>query len=176
MSIHYLLDGYNVIHQIPSALNQAKLEDRRYSLVRFIEQHRPQGSVNNPVTIVFDGSDDVFGGMSSSAAKIIFSQGGSADDEIKKIVSRAQNAKEIVVVSDDRDIQYAVRALGAKICAVREFLKKERGPQGNGRKKDPRDGRLADQEKYISKTDESKITSEFSRIWLDPRREREQST
>ena len=78
-----------MIHQMPSALNQAKLEDQRRYLVHFMEQHRPQGSVNNRVTIVFDGSTDVFGGMRSSAAKIIFSQGESADDKIKKIVGQA---------------------------------------------------------------------------------------
>ena len=50
MSIHYLLDGYNVIHQMPSVLNLAKLEDRRRRLIRFMEQNTPQGSPNNRVT------------------------------------------------------------------------------------------------------------------------------
>ncbi len=57
MSIHYLLDGYNIIHQMPAALDLTKLEDQRRHLIRFVEQHRPQGSANNRVTIIFDGED-----------------------------------------------------------------------------------------------------------------------
>jgi len=52
--------------------SQSNLEDQRLQLVRFIEQCAPQGSLNNKVTVVFDGSTEVFGGMTSSAAKIIF--------------------------------------------------------------------------------------------------------
>ena len=179
MSIHYLLDGYNVIHQMPLALDQTKLEDQRWCLVRFIEQYRPQGSINNPVTVVFDGSVDVFGGMKSSVAKILFSQGESADDMIKEIVGQAKNTKDIVVVSDDRDIQYAVRALGARISGTRAFIDKAKvskkmdthkvaRPAKKGSVKDS----SSEQEKYILKSDEFKITSEFSRIWLDPKRKR----
>jgi predicted RNA-binding protein with PIN domain len=158
---------------MPSALNLAKLEDQRCHLIRFIEQRRPQGSANNRVTIVFDGNIDVFGGMQSSTAKIIFSQNGSADDEIKKIVAQVKNAKDIVVVSDDRDIQYAVRALGAKVSRVRDFLNKGKTLGRNGlAQRDSGYGHSLDQGKYISQHDESMITSEFSQLWLDPKRKR----
>jgi len=158
---------------MPSALDQARLEDWRGYLVRFIEQRRPQGSDKNRVTIVFDGNADVFGGMRSAAAKIVFSLNGSADDEIKRIVGEAKNSKEIVVVSDDRDIQYAVRALGARASSVKDFLNKGKVPGRAGAlKKGAAKEPLRGQEKYISKTDETRITSEFSRIWLDPKRKR----
>jgi len=124
------------------------------------------------VTIVFDGDLEVFGGMSSSGAKVIFSQGESADDKIKKIVTQAQNTKSIVVVSDDRDIQYAVRALGATASGVREFLGQAKLPKrekGAGQiKKDSRKSGSPEAAKYIPKSDESKITSEFEKIWLKP--------
>lgn len=175
MSIHYLLDGYNLIHQMPSALDQATLEDQRYHLVRFIEQSRPQGSLNNPVTIVFDGNIDIFGGMSSSSAKIVFSHGESADEKIKKIVAQAKNTKDIIVVTDDRAIQYAVRALGAKISGTQAFLGKAKGikrsSEGKGSLKSKRGvapNPLSENKKYIPRNDEAKITSEFSKIWLDP--------
>ncbi len=161
MSIHYLLDGYNVIHQMPKALNLPELEEQRRYLIRFIEQYAPQGSSNNRVTIVFDGSLDIFGGMTSPLARIIFSHGESADDKIKKIVAQMQNTKNVVVVSDDRDIQYAVRALGAKVSSVQAFLDKI--------KVSGKDGRLSRKEKRISKSDEAKITSEFGKIWLKPK-------
>ena len=176
MSIHYLLDGYNVIHQMPSVLDLAKLEDRRRRLIGFIEQYAPQGSLNNRVTIVFDGDLEVFGGMVSSSAKVIFSQGESADDKIKKIVARAQNAKNIVVVSDDRSVQYAVRALGAKTSAVRKFLDRakvsgKKGNSGRPGKSSAKKG-AGEPGKYISKSEESKITSEFGEIWLSSGKKR----
>lgn len=152
---------------MPPALNLPKLEDQRRYLIRFIEQHAPQGNSSNHVTIVFDGNLEVFGGMTSSAAKIIFSQGESADDKIKKIVAQIQNTKNIVVVSDDRDIQYAVRALGAEVSSVRTFLSKAKA---SGQiKRSSTDNSSSESEKHISKRDEFKITSEFGDIWLKPK-------
>jgi len=147
-------------------LKLAKLEDQRLELLGFIEKYSPQGSLKNQVTIVFDGNQDVFGGMQSSAATIIFSQGESADDKIRSIVAQADNTKNIIVVTDDRDIQYAVGALGAKAISVAEFLSKD---QLSGKK--PKQVKVisSESEKYISKTDESKITSELGKIWLKPK-------
>jgi predicted RNA-binding protein with PIN domain len=149
---------------------RARLEDQRLDLVRFIEKHSPQGSLKNSVTIVFDGSMNVVGGMVSPAAKILFSQGESADDKIRTIVAQAKNKKNIIVVTDDRDIQYAVRALGAQVIGVEDFLSKGKlpGKKGSsvskGLKRKVRDPSAS--EKYISKTVESKITAELGKIWL----------
>jgi len=150
--------------------NLAKLEDQRLQLVRFIEHYRPQGSLNNNVTIVFDGVSDIYGGMSSSTVKVIFSRGESADDAIRTIVSNTKNTKNIVVVSDDRDIQYAVGALGAKVRTVQAFLKNslpsknKKVAAGKNTIRTNKDSSVP--LKYISKTDKYKITSELSEIWL----------
>ena len=169
MSIHYLLDGYNITNQM-SALNLEKLEDQRAHLIRFIERYSPQGSSKNHVTDVFDGDVNVFGGMSSPKAKIVFSQGESADDKIKRIVAQAENTKNIIVVSDDRDIQYAVKAQGAKVVDVKAFLKQEKSSKGSAKsgkhiKKIDKDS--TNKAKFISKKDAFKITSEFEKIWLE---------
>ena len=166
---------------MPSVLNLAKLEDRRRRLIRFIEQYTPQGSPNNRVTVVFDGDLEVFGGMTSSSVKVLFSRGESADDKIKRIVAQAQNSKNIIVVSDDRDIQYAVRALGAKVSGVRMFLDKTKvfGKQTRAEHKSsgkPKKGSAKrsseGSRKYIPKSEESKITSEFGKIWLSSDKKR----
>ena len=114
------------------------------------------------------------GGMKSTAATILFSQGESADDKIRRIVAEAKNTKNIVVVTDDRDIQYAVGALGAKAIGVSQFLSKgesagKRKPIAQKNTKQAKKVSL-ESEKYISKTDESKITSELGKIWLKPSR------
>ena len=178
MSIHYLLDGYNVIHRMPSALRQKTLEEQRRTLIDFIERHRPQGSLNNSVTVVFDGNEDIFGGMASKTVKVLFSLGESADDKIKKIVARSKNPKDIIVVTDDRDIQYAVRALRARVSATQSFLNKAKGRQQRSVEagKNPRRRKTADSgetAKYISKTEEGKINSEFGKIWLGSKKKRE---
>ena len=96
MSLNYLLDGYNIIHRLP-VLTQKNLEDARNDLIRFIEIHRPQGSSNNSVTIVFDGQPGMGGQPDASGVKIIFSSGESADDYIKRAVSRSPRDRKSVV-------------------------------------------------------------------------------
>jgi predicted RNA-binding protein with PIN domain len=157
MSLHYLLDGYNIIHQIES-LTKGSLEDQRNQLVRYIEQNRPQGSLENQVTIVFDGRSDVFGYASSSFVKVVFSKDEAADEKIKRLVYESERKRNIVVVTNDREIQYSVRAAGAKAVKVEEFFggAKKSGPQ----QKEKRSS------KNISKTLEFKITDELEKIWL----------
>ena len=116
--------------------------------------------MKNSVTIVFDGRPEFYGRVPSSVARVVFSEYESADDKIKKIVTEARNRKNITVVTDDRDIQYAVRALGAKASSVKAFLSR-----GKASTKKKGSGEPA---KYISKVDETKITSEMQKIWLKP--------
>lgn len=144
---------------LPSgALN--KLEDQRQYLIQWLESRAPQGSARNAVTVVFDGRTDVWSPSVSSAVRVIFAQGQSADDKIIAMVEEAANKKNIVVVTDDRALQYAVRALGAKVSGVQTFL----GQGASARVGRPESG------KNISKTLEHKITSEFTRIWVEKKK------
>ena len=156
MSLHYLLDGYNIIHQMPLSVD-IKLEDQRRQLIRWVESRAPQGSSRNMVTIIFDGKTDVWGGNGgSSSIQIVFAQGQSADEKIIAMVEEAAHKKNIVVVTDDRALKYAARALGAKVSGVQAFLKQgASAPAGR-----------VESGKNISKTLEHNITSEFEKIWL----------
>ena len=166
MSLHYLIDGYNVINQI-SQLDRQKLETQRESFVKLIEIGRPQGKLTNGVTVVFDGQIDITSPLRPGPIKIVFSKGESADDKIKKIVRAAENKKNIVVITDDRDIQYAVRADGASVLTAKEFIRKlplgcpSAQPNQNKVKKISQTLK-----KNISKSAESKITEELKNIWL----------
>lgn len=161
MSLHYLLDGYNIIPQMP-LFAQKKLEDQRQQLIQWVEFCHPQGSSRNTVTIVFDGKMDVWGGPTSSAVQVIFTRGQSADEKIIQLVEEAVHKKNIVVVTDDRSLQYAVRASGAKVSGVRAFLGQVKAAAGMaGPAKRPETG------KHISNTLEHKITSEMTKIWLE---------
>ena len=121
MSLHYILDGYNIIHQMP-ALVSKNLEQQRNGFIHGLESCRPQGSSNNKITVVFDGKAGIIGRMESAIVKIIFSKDETADEKIKRLVEESRNAKNIIVVTNDRSIQYSVRANGAGILSVKEFL------------------------------------------------------
>ena len=164
MSLQFLLDGYNIITRI-RGLSQETLEDQRKFLVRLVAVNRPQGSVKNTVTIVFDGKCGIIGTSDAAHVKVIFSRGQSADDTIKKIVGQAAHKKNIIVVTDDRDIQYAVRAMGAKIMSAQEFLTKSK-TAGQSRLSSPTAVHGREAGKNIPRTVEFKITSEFEKIWL----------
>jgi predicted RNA-binding protein with PIN domain len=161
MSLHFLLDGYNIIKQTPN-LNHGTLESQRLGLLSWINRDKPQGSINNSVTIIFDGKEEFFGSHASGAIKVVFSKGQSADDLIKKIVEQYPLKKSLVIISDDKDIKLYVRALGAGILSVKEFTKGllKRSKQASTKTSQEISG------KYISLTQQDKINKEMERIWI----------
>ena len=123
MSIHYIIDGYNVIKQVPY-LTEKKLKEGRDNFIKFLENARPQGSMNNEVTVVFDGQGQIYTPLPFSGIKIIFSYRETADDKIKKMVKNSSNRRRIIVVSDDKEIKFFIRKLGAQSSSVKKFLSK----------------------------------------------------
>lgn len=134
----------------------------------WIEVYRPQGSIRNSVTIVFDGRPGMWQAPSSISVKVIFTSGQSADDKIKEIVSEAHNKKQIIVVTDDREIKYYVRSLGAIVMTVADFLNKLRPSQGKIKKTLESLG-PPQSTRGIPKTIEQQITAELAKIWLGPK-------
>ena len=162
MSLHYILDGYNIIHKI-AGLSIGSLEEQRRKLIRYVENNRPQGSDKNSVTIVFDGRLDVYGEHVASRVKIIFSKGQTADDQIKAMISDSSLKASTIVVTDDRDIQYSVGAVGAKAIGVGEFFAKEKTGHLSSTRQSKKAGK---DNKIISKQIEFKINAEMEKIWL----------
>ena len=161
MSVHYLLDGYNIIKQTPG-LNRGTLEEQRQALLHWINIDRPQGSVHNSVTVVFDGKEEFFSSYTEGVAKVFFSKGQSADDLIKKMIEQSTAKKSWVVVSNDKDIKFYVRALGAHVLSVKEFtmVDSNKSKQSVAKNQPP-----ATAGKYISLTLQVKINQESERIW-----------
>ena len=168
MSLHYILDGYNISQQI-SFLALKELKSSREGLIKLIEIYKPQGKGENKVTIVFDGRSGIWSDNRSASVKVIFSEGESADDRSRKIVSDSSRKKEMIVVTDDKELRFSVRALGANVMQVKDFLLKIKKyetpagapPSGSKIKKRPQE-----ETKYISKTLEAEINSELEKIWL----------
>jgi len=138
-------------------LRDLPLEDGRRGLLRWIGDSHPQGSVNNQVTVVFDGHPDYFSASPQGEIRVIFSDGCSADDKIKRMVEEMPLKKNCVVVSDDKDIFLYARSLGAKVMSVAAFTSsKHRGLHA----------RQDTGEKYISLSRQEKINKELFQIWL----------
>ncbi len=158
MSLHYLVDGYNIVKQAPALADQP-LEQGRDGLLRWIDAQRPQGSVNNRVTVVFDGSSEHFGGSWAGTAEVIFTKNESADERIKAMVEKSTARSNVVVVSDDKGITLYVRSLGARIMGVKKFAAALfDAPSGSS----PPKGRG----KYISLAKVRQINEELKKIWL----------
>ncbi len=122
MSLHYILDGYNILHKLPLP-ESGTLEQHREILIRFLQDRRPHGSPNNDVTIVFDGQPEHYGpGSMRGNIRIVFTDGETADEKIKKMVADERSKGHIVVITDDRGIRLAVRSSGAKVLGVLEFI------------------------------------------------------
>jgi len=152
------VDGYNVVKQAPVLADQP-LREGRDTLLRWIDAQRPQGSVNNRVTVVFDGSSEHFGGSWAGTAEVIFTKNESADEHIKAMVEKSIVRSNVVVVSDDKGITLYVRSLGARIMGVKKFAADlfdapsgPSSPKGRG--------------KYISLAKAQQINEELKKIWL----------
>ncbi len=169
MSVHYLIDGYNVILRIPK-FSKKSLEESRDSFVRFLEVHKPQGSLRNCVTVVFDGQPDIIGRTDTSFIKVVFTKGESADTAIKKFVEDAANKRNIIVVTDDNEIRFYVRSLGAKILSVIDFFDKVQNQEikESQSKKKNKEIEL----KNISKTFEHQVNQELEDIWLKKKKKK----
>ena len=91
--------------------------------------------------------------------EVLFTFKGSADDKIKKIVGDSKNPKRIVVVSDDRDIQFFIKSCAAQSMSVAEFIQK-----GNPASKIPKD---STQKIELSYQEAAKINAELKKLWLE---------
>ncbi len=123
---------------------------------------KPQGSSNNAVTIVFDGQADVWGPNPGGCVRVIFTEGESADDKIKRIVEQSPHKKNFVVVSNDKDIVLYARALGAKVLTVQAFM----AHATTGHRQHKGSQASAAEGKNISSTQADRINQELSKLWL----------
>ncbi len=161
MPPHFVIDGYNLIKQT-AVLNKINLEDSREALVRFLKVRRPQG--NNYVTVVFDGVEGGFYCRDISGIEVIFSSHQSADDKIKRMVERSPKPKDMVVVTNDREIRSFAQAHMAQIKKVEEFLAKF-NPIETARARHA-GARHYEDNKDLPARKAGEITEEMKKLWL----------
>jgi len=130
-------------------------------LADFIRLNDLTGSKSNRVILVFDGypppGEDI---PYATNLFCMFSRAQEADELIKKIVEDSASPKNIVVVSDDKEVQLSSRFLHAQISSVGEFI---------GRKQEARlaaQAKLSDNDPKLSYAKMEKINAELKKKWL----------
>jgi len=156
MSLCYIVDGYNVMRRL-GRFEQGRLQDQRESFIVFLRAHRPVGSARNRLIIVFDGAQELFGMSSITHKDIVFSKGESADDAIKKMVAASSRRADIVVVTDDRDLSLSVRAMGARVSGVKDFLLKSDSVKKRSQESE---------DESLDPLERQRINQEMENIWL----------
>lgn len=80
------------------------------------------------------------------------------------MVEQYPHKKDVVVVSNDREITLYVRALGASVLSVKEFLgtapKKTRALSGQERAAE------SSAQKYVPLSEQAKINKELEHLWI----------
>jgi len=120
--MEYIIDGFNVIKtSFIKKYEKFGIEKAQEFLVDIVEKYkRKHPSVE--ITIVFDGKSPNILFYQGRRIKIIFSNEISGDEKIMKILENKKNKTNILVVSDDREIQEFSKILGSKFLKVVEFL------------------------------------------------------
>ena len=119
------------------------------------------GSRRNKIVVVFDGYPS-FGEEQvlndDPHASIIFSRHISADEKIRMMVEESAARKNIVVVSDDKEIKFMTKTMGAKHMGIEDFiapkLKSKEYVEGAAPKPE------------LSYIQMQKINQELKKLWL----------
>ena len=108
---HLIVDGYNVT--ISAWGETLTLERQRARLVQGLGVLAAQ--TNAEITVVFDGSDPIFGAKPSArGVRVLFSAKGEiADDVVVELARVEPPGRPVVVVSSDREVADRVRRHGA---------------------------------------------------------------
>jgi predicted RNA-binding protein with PIN domain len=149
--LQFIIDGYNLVYKIPEVKGSSTPCS---DLLVFIYKNKLTGSNNNEVWIIFDGGQPPYQ-INNFQYKIRFSSQESADDLIIKKIERINNRKQTVVVTDDRQLAYRARFLGARTISVDEFVSKTKKRKKREATKD------------IENSLQREITEELKKIWLD---------
>ena len=161
MSLQFIIDGYNLLNHPEFRRKNKQIQDPALLVLSFIRTNRLTGSPKNRIILIFDGFPPQSAvNQDFSDAAIIFSRKISADEKIKKLVEEAANHKNIHVVSDDKEISFMVKSLGARSIGIEEFINAKEKSK-NCQKKD-----LIKPELNYSQIHE--INQEMSKIWLKP--------
>ena len=133
------------------------MEGEREKLIMFIKNS--ERLFKHMVIIFFDGADPFFSeNVHSKNCKVVFTVDKSADQAILDFVIAHKNPRDVVVVTNDRELQNKVKANGCRIETNEQFYFRLTTPPKKIKPKGFSDKKLP--------SDAQKITNELARLWL----------
>ncbi len=159
MSLQYIIDAYNLINH-PAFKPAARPVNIQQGLADFVRFNKLSGSSNNRVILVFDGypprKEDI---PQADGLICMFSRSEQADELIKRFTEESLSPRNIVVVSDDKEVQLAAKLLRAQVLSVEEFVNgKKARAQNRGKAEGP--------DFNLSYSKMQKINAELKKKWL----------
>lgn len=126
MSIHIIIDGYNLIRQSSdlAALDRQDLELGRDALIDLLAAYKKIKAYR--ITVVFDGTVEpsLFGSRDQRKGIVIrYSHGGESADDVIRRMARRKGANALVV-SSDREVMTAAESAGATVMDSASFNEK----------------------------------------------------
>jgi predicted RNA-binding protein with PIN domain len=123
MSLHIIIDGYNLIRQSKSLrhLDNQSIQLGRDALIDTLSAYKRLKSHN--ITVVFDGIQAPYPAPAKDRIKgirIQFSRNGESADRVIKRLARTDKEKALVV-SSERDVVQSCEAYGAATISSESF-------------------------------------------------------
>ncbi len=123
MSIHYLIDGYNLFFRTTSGGDGPDFTKEREKIISRISNEVDQAGLK--ASLIFDSAwhEGPEERKCKGTLEIHYTnKGESADDWIISRVKRDANPAKIIVVTSDRKLAWRARLKGASTLAVEEFI------------------------------------------------------
>lgn len=164
----YLIDGYNLIHRLPGLRSEMSrgLEAARRRLETQCLTLLSRKDVR-AAYIIYDGQEEGYEKRSSALYVVYTRRKQSADSRILEWVREAEEDRdEIIVVSDDREIGWHGKGLGARWMgceAFAELLVPRPGVSAPHRAKGRPGGSDGPSRDGLKPSDRSRITDEYRR-------------
>jgi predicted RNA-binding protein with PIN domain len=139
-----LIDGHNLIGQM--ARPRLSDPDDEQQLIELLRAYLVR--VNKKGTVIFDkGLPGGAGKWSNSVLEVRFAPAPkTADDLIRARLQRERDARGLTVVTGDRELGAAARAVGARVMASAEFARElTRPPTANKTASDKESGLSAEE-------------------------------
>jgi predicted RNA-binding protein with PIN domain len=118
--MHWLIDGHNLIGQMPNLrLSDPNDEEK---LLDYLRRYRAR--TGHRLTVVFDAGDTFQPAKTKKQGGLtvkFVAHGQSADQIIKKRLRQVRNPQGTMVVTSDRAIQQAARQAGVRVVTAQEF-------------------------------------------------------
>ena len=164
---YYVLDGYNVIHAVPSLnrLLDKSLEAAREELIHLCARFKKGRSDVKKMVIVFDGKSEHedLPQKSFPGLQIIFTRTSEdADDRIISVLEGINRSEHVFVVSDDNYVCNQARTHNATPTSSSRFFSELKTLiEGS---KHPKHIEKSPKEKTLSATEARKITEEYRKF------------